>query len=218
MTRWLLILVLAASLGSLAGAAVVFTLDPSGGSVTGAPGDTVGWGFEAYDDTYYLIVAASGFCTTFDTSSDTLPCQSPTNPPVAGGTYADYFSGAPFNFIDSAPGSPDTSQDTFDATSMTGLGSFTINNDPSLLGQTLSGLLVIDYNLYSCDPLVCGDPVEETNPLNNSFDFFASAPADVMVQANTNVTVPEPASVALAGFVLLAFAGSRRKKKLSTLP
>jgi hypothetical protein len=207
MKRWLGVVVLTAGLGPLAQAdTTILTLNPAGGVVSGPPGATVGWGFEIYDDTYYLVVAATGFCASFNTASDTLPCQNPINPPVAGGTYTDYFTNPPYSFIDSAPGSPDTSQSTFDPVAQTGTGAFTINNDPTLIGQTLSGYIAVLYNLYSCDPNVCGNYVEETNPANNSLDFYAAAPASVDV-------VPEPAALALTGpALLLVFLRWKRRR------
>jgi hypothetical protein len=203
MKRWLWLLILATAAGTLARATPTFTLNPS--NTRADPGQLVGWGFEASDDTYYLVPVQSDFCLSFNVSTDALPCQPPPYDanPVLGGTYTDYITNSPFVFFVSAPGTPDTSQETF-SSGATGIGQFLINNDPTLVGQTLSGVIVLDYNLYSCDPTSCGDAVEETNPANNSFDFFVTAEAQIQV-------VPEPATFGLAAAALVLFAALRRR-------
>ncbi|MBZ5603096.1 MAG: PEP-CTERM sorting domain-containing protein [Acidobacteriia bacterium] len=201
-------LLLTAAAG-MAHATVSFSLNPADGAVSGLPGATVGWGFTMADDQYFLIVTATGFCSTFDPASDSLPCQSPTNPPVANGTYADYFGGSPFNFYLSAPGSPDLSQQNFDAVAQTGTGAFTIDDNAALIGQILTGVVVVDYNLYSCDPtdITCTSPVEQVNPVNSSFDFFAVADASVQV-------TPEPATyVSVLSGVLIVVLRRRSKAR-----
>jgi len=200
--RWLPILAIAAM--SLAQATPTFTINPTGQQA--GLGQTVGWGFEADDDTFYLVPVASDYCLSFNTTTDALPCQPPPYDanPVPGGTYTDYITNPPYVFFVSAPGTPDTSQQTF-SPGVSGIGQFVINNDPTLVGQTLSGVIVLEYNLYSCDPTSCDDAVEETNSANNSLDFFVTAEAQIQV-------VPEPATLGLTAVALLLGLVRRRRR------
>jgi hypothetical protein len=182
-------------------AATIFTLNPSDGVVAGQAGQTVGWGFEISDSTNWVVVAASGFCVAFDSSTDTLPCQAPTTQPVGNGTYLDYFGDGPFNFIDSAPGSPDTSQENFDATAQTGIGAFTIDDDSALIGHVLTGVIVVKFNEYNSDPLNGGNEI--AGPCGE-LDCYAVADASVDV-------TPEPATVGLFALGLGLAAIVRRR-------
>lgn len=172
----------------LAHATTTFTLNPADGNLAGDPGQTVGWGFTIVDDTFWLTVAGTGFCTTFNTSTDSLPCQ-PANL-VPHGTYTDFTQ---FNFIDVAPGVPDTSQQTFDPIAQVGAGSFQIDANAPL--GLLSGVVVIDVLLFDGDPLTGG---------NFSSEEFITAPATVDV-------VPEPNTAALALLGSCAVLLLRRK-------
>lgn len=83
--------------------------------------------------------------------------------------------------------------------------------DQSLVGQTLSGVIVLDYNLYSCHPTDstnCSDPVEEVNAANNSFDFFVTADAEVMVAPEPSTAGPMCAVLPAVG--LAVFRRRRR--------
>src|SRR5262245_26394793 len=76
-------------------AAPVLTLDPPSGSLSGAPGAVVGWGFSLSNpDPNYLIVTAAQFCTTVNVSGSPVCDQSP---PASLGTFTDHI--AQFNFI-----------------------------------------------------------------------------------------------------------------------
>ena len=77
------------------------TVDPS--SVSGAPGDTVGWGFTLIDtsDVYSAIVLASDFCPGGVLAS---PCS--TNGEPSLGVYTDNISSGPDFFLN--PGDSDT--------------------------------------------------------------------------------------------------------------
>jgi hypothetical protein len=209
MTRGLWLLIVAIAVGTQARATTIIMLNPSGTQLT-EPGQLVGWGFEAWDDTYYLVPVASDFCLSFNTITDALPCQSPPYDanPVPGGTYTDYITNSPFVFFVSAPGVPDTSQENF-SVGATGIGQFVVNNDPTLVGQTLSGVIVLDYNLFTCnpnDPTTCPDPsaAEVINPANSSYDFFVTAPTQILV-------TPEPATFGLVGAAFLLGRTVRRR-------
>jgi hypothetical protein len=136
---------LAGMLVSASNANTILTLNPVNGALSGHAGQLVGWGFTIQDDTFWLTVAGTDFCSSF---TGTFACD-PTHP-VSNGSYMDFTQ---FNFVDSEPssiGGPDMSQQNFDAPSHLGAGSFTIAaGTPDTL---LSGKIVVAYNLYNGDP------------------------------------------------------------------
>ena len=177
---------LAAVLVSASNASTVLTLNPPDGALFGQPGQSVGWGFTIVDDTFTLTVVGTDFCSSFDAGApDSFPC----NNPVPHGTYLDFTQ---FNFVQSQPGMPDTSQQNFSYNPpcgspgpCTGTGAFTIDADNSLIGTLLRGVIVVDYNL---DDGIGGD-------------HFATAKASVLVTPEPGTLFP--AAIALAGLVLL---------------
>jgi hypothetical protein len=113
------------------------TLDPTSGAISGAPGDTIGWGFTVQSD--------PGMTTSF-LSSFTL---FETNPSI--GFYTDFIGsqGGPVDFTLPA-GAPDWIE-PFDPIQQTGVGSFTI--DPgALIGAQDNGVIHIEYQLLSSSP------------------------------------------------------------------
>jgi hypothetical protein len=187
---------LAAVLASASSATTILTLNPTDGALFGQPGQAVGWGFTIVDDTFSLTVAGTDFCTSFNTSPqpDLFPCGNP----VPNGTYLDFTE---FNFVQSAPGMADTSQQNFSYNPpcgtlgpCTGTGAFTIDADNALIGTLLRGVIVVDYNL---DDGIGGD-------------HFITAPASVLVVSQV---VPEPGTVSLMGAALAGMVLWRRRAR-----
>jgi len=199
MKKLLLGVLLVLMLASVGTATTTLTLNPVNGALIGNPGQSVGWGFTISNDTLWLVVVGTDFCTNFNTSTpDLFPC---TNP-VPGGTYTDF---SQFNFVVSAPNVPDTSQQNFsynppcNVGPCTGTGAFTINPGTPV-GTLLSGVIVVEYDLFSGDPSGGG--------LQVGGDLFITANASVFV-------VPEPGTWLLIGSTLagLGFARFRRRKR-----
>jgi len=183
---------------------VIFTLDPADGAISGAPGDTVGWGFTIQNNTdNYLLFDSSNFCGVGGDPQFT-DCSVPYNPPTgfgpAFGTYTDYIAN---NFTEIAPGTSLT--EAFDATLMTGVGAYTI--DPGAQGGSLdSGNVYVSFQQFQGDPLAGGSQVGGDSEL--------AAPASVLV--TSSATVPEPRTAfALAGALLLGLGFLRKRRRMA---
>ena len=184
---------LAGVLASAVNASTVLTLNPESGGVSGQPGQVVGWGFTIQDSQFWVTVAGMDFCSSFDANMDSFPCNS--THPVPHGTYLDF---TPFNFVDSPPssmGGPDMSQLNFSYNPpcdtigpCTGTGAFTIDADTPI-AALLTGVIVVDYNLWLGDPTSGG--------VRQGGDNFITANASVLV-------TPEPESLMLMGTALAA--------------
>jgi PEP-CTERM motif len=189
MKRILQVVLLTGALAAVGSASNVttLTLNPADGALTGQPGQSVGWGFTIQDDTFWVTVVRTAFCSTF---SGGFPCD-----PVSNGNYMDFTA---FNFVDSQPssmGGPDTSQQTFDALSNLGTGSFTIAASTPI-GALMSATIVIEYNLYDGDPTTGG--------VLQGGDNFITAMASVLV-------IPEPGTLLLMGTALAGVGLLRRR-------
>jgi hypothetical protein len=118
-------------------AAATITIDPVSGIVTGSPGDTVGWGFSAYNTDLIQWISFSQSVLINE-----------TNPLL--GLYTDLIGpqGGPNNFsLD--PNS--TWSQGFDLGNQSGLGFFLI--DPSaIVGSSDSGLIRVFFNLEDGTP------------------------------------------------------------------
>ncbi|MGA9883899.1 MAG: PEP-CTERM sorting domain-containing protein [Candidatus Acidiferrales bacterium] len=154
------------------------TLDPVNGAVTGPAGSTVGWGFTLTGGSDFAVISGSDFCVGVVTS----PCSN------SFGTYTDL---AGSQFLVAGPGEGPITE-SFDDTSMTGIGSFAI--DPASVG-TLVGDIVVTYDLYDVDPNSANfDPTADIVSLGN----YLSTAASVTVGTNGTVTsTPEPGTLAL---------------------
>jgi hypothetical protein len=183
----------------------VLTLDPTDGALTGPAGSTVGWGFTLTSGgSDFAVISGSDFCVGAVAS----PCSN------SFGTYTD-FAGPQYIVVGNNPGeSPVT--ETFDNSAQTGMGSFAIN--PTSTG-TISGDIVVSYDLYSVDPNSSAfNP--ELDTISNGDMLFAPASVTVGSSTGTNGsgTVPEPETfpLLLAGFAALVLAGVKSGKNLRT--
>lgn len=181
----LLVALLALYFNNAAQAAVSFELDPSDGAITGAPGTTVGWGFTLTNTENFLVVTSSAF-----------------EPSAPLGTFTDFIS-APDNFfvIGPAPAASNSWSQVFNATTKTGLGSFTFS--PTTLPDTVAyGDIVISYDLFSRSPL---DPNfnPDTDTLSNGNELTAFASVS---------TVPSPGAFWLFGSVLIGGLATLRTR------
>jgi hypothetical protein len=182
--------------GCSAFAAPLVMLDMS--ALSGAPGQTVGWGYTAItnDTSFFLVITNSFFCTTGgdpNFTDCTTPGTGPTSFGPQFGTYTDYIAQSftevpPFGMIGPAafsPGSPGF-----------GIGQFQINSNAVWMNVD-TGNIFITFDEYNGFPLDGGDFVGSSE---------MSAPASVLV-------TPEPASVVMVGASLLALGLRRRFRR-----
>jgi hypothetical protein len=170
---------------SVSQAATMLTLNPSSGDITGAPGDTVGWGFDLTSDS-----------TDWTTITAVTPILE-SNPGL--GMFLDFFSpqGGPVNGS-LAPGAPDWVE-SFDATTFSGFGSYTI--DPAAqIGDSDSGLFLVEYEQFNGDPSVCGSCFVTSGTFLQNF--------------SVTTTTPEPSGflMAIMGAALIWLPARRRKR------
>lgn len=190
MIRRILVLavLLALATGVTAQAAIItYNLTP-GGSVSGSPGTTVGWGYSVHNSsaTDWVMLTGSSF----------------TGAP-GWGTYNDYFLN-PANLVLLAPGG--NFSQAFDAVLMQGVGGFTI--DPlTAAGSNASGFIQLFYDTYDADPTLTGN-----------WQTSGSTQVAAQVTADSGATAtPEPGTMMLLGSGVLAFGLSRfrRRKEVS---
>jgi hypothetical protein len=179
-TRFMLLLAMSA----LAARATEISIDPLRGFISGAPGDSIGWGFTVSADPTDWI----SFVTSFPIHE--------SNPSI--GAYSDFIGaeGGPTNFV-LAPGAASWIQ-SFDSVAQTGLGVYAI--DPNApIGSTDSGDIRILYAAYSGDPNVCFVCTPTEGSFDVPFQVFVSAPA------------PEPAAYLSIGVGLLLISLQKRR-------
>jgi hypothetical protein len=167
-----------------ANADVVLTLDP--GTLKGAPGQTVGWGFTLTSDPFFWISAV--------TSSPILE----SNPGL--GQYNDLVGalGGPDGAL--GPARPDWTL-SFEAGNQTGFAEFSIDPD-AVPGTVDSGLLDLNYELFSDNPFRCSDCAVGFADLQVPFQIEVVAPA---------ASAPEPDAAWLAAAGTIALWLRRRR-------
>jgi hypothetical protein len=189
MKRWCPF-ILALLTGCYAKAAPIQILIPSNGVITGIPGQTIGWGFTITNDSTYLVITGSQFCSN---ESVTPFCYMPS---PSLGTFKD-FTGSQFVLVGPAPESISVRQ-LFDDLALTGIGSFTIDSEAAP-GSAVAGIIELTYDLFSVSP-----NSESFNPLTDTISdgSFLSAAAEVDVISA--VSEPKSLSLVLLGSGLLA--------------
>lgn len=133
----------------------VLTLSPAGGAISAAPGQTVGWGFDAVSSPSRWISFEASFIL-----SESQPI----------GTYSDFIGlqGGPSNFS-LPPASPDWIE-SFDLSSQQGLGAYAI--DPSAGPNVLDyGTIRVLYATYSADPTSCGSCLVDQTSVDVPFQI-----------------------------------------------
>jgi hypothetical protein len=175
-------------------ASAVLTLTPPSGTVSGMPGNTIGWGFSLSNPSNFAVVTSSSFC--LDSSGVTSACVAPTL-----GTYTDFIA-TNFIIVGPSPESPVVTQ-VFNQSAARGLGSFAINAS-AVSGATDSGQIVVTYDLYRIDPLAANfDPGAD---LLSTGNFVVSSAS---VSANST---PEPSSLAMLVIGCLLLRRRKREK------
>jgi hypothetical protein len=172
-----------------------FTLTPSG-TVSGQPGDSVGWGYSIVNDTGdYMLIENSFFCDPGEDPSD-FDCS----PGLGASTYQDFIA---TNFTEIAPNT--TGAQSFDASATTGVGEYSI--DPSATpGQSDVGSIVIVYDLFTTDFL---SPNYTCCQVGGDMEISAAAEVDVTGTGTSPVPEPATQGLVVAGLLLSAVACRR---------
>ncbi len=169
----------------VATAETILTFDPVSGTISGHPGDIVGWGFTLFNDTDYAAVTHTQF-----------------TPALAPNPYFDFMEP---NFV-VAGGTHQTITQLFDLASQQGVGRFAISASATP-GTVISGTIQVYYDVYAEDPTSPfysgADPT--------TFDVLISVPVSVNVLAAADV--PEPTTLMLLGTALLALPLWRRRSR-----
>jgi hypothetical protein len=158
-------------------------------TVTGLPGQTVGWGFTMTSDPLYYLTVSTALV---DTES---------NPTL--GFFSDFISlsGGPALGV-LAPGAPDWVQ-SYDAMALSGFGEYWI--DPNALpGDSNYGQFLVILLRYSADPNTCG------------LCFVDSQFQQVDFGVNVAAPTPEPGTLVPAGLVAGLLVWVRRRRYLAS--
>jgi len=181
----------AAVLLALPARTATLTLDPVGGSISGLPGQTIGWGFTLTSNaTDWISVTSSAL--TFE-----------TNPSL--GIYTDFIGlqSGPSPSFAVAPGASWT--EVFDGISQ-GIGSYALDPGAIPFSQN-TGQLMVFFDIFNGDP---------TNGGIQTGSDFVSAAFSITVDAPAP-SVPEPATLGLTFLALAVFAADRAKRPVGLL-
>ena len=176
----------------MARADVTFNLIPADGSISGLPGDTIGWGYSVDNATAnYLLVANTYFCEPGEDPMFTSCTQTL-------GSYMDYLAMSfQSNMTVIAPG--ETLSAFFDAGTMSGIGAYLIDAG-ALPGQVDIGSVVLVYDAF------------DANPYAGSADQIGGdmeLAADASVHVGPLAAVPEPGSLLLTILAVLGLSFAR---------
>jgi hypothetical protein len=186
--RFVHILLLCLMAIATSGAAPILTLDPSSGTIVGAPGGEAGWGFSLTSDDDEWITVIASFLT--DESDPAL------------GFYQDFIgaqtgpSNGPLE-----PGSPAWVQ-SYDPINGTGVGTYFLS-PLALLGSFNNATLVILYERYSANPFECDDCYLGEGEL--------TASVSIQVADTQPEPIPEPSTLLLMAGGLAALALVRHR-------
>lgn len=190
----LIALTLVAALGCAA--APILTLNPSSGSIVGAPGGVTGWGFTLTSDPNDWITVA-GSLLLFE-----------TNPGI--GFYQDYIGvqGGPSGGV-LEPGAADWVQG-FDPLLGQGVGAYDISSFVPV-GMSNEAQLFVFFHRFSASPLTCGDCYLGSGELIANVRITAG-------EISGPQPIPEPSTVSLfllAGALGVIYTRGRRSRKLN---
>jgi len=165
-------------------------LNPANGAISGAPGDTIGWGFTLTNpDNTFAVITSASFCGSILTS----PCSTPL------GNFTDFI--AQFNFTVIGPNGTESA--VYDPLSFTGIGSYTINSGAAG-GDSFFGQLVLTYDLYTD----INDPLSLIGSDNR-----LSAAASVSVTGASPTSVPAPGTLSLMSSALAGLYMMLRRRQ-----
>jgi hypothetical protein len=164
-----------------------FDTTPVSGDITGAPGETVGWGYTIsnLDDANWLVILNSNA----DVFENGTPDASIFDYPIL------------------APGGTVTVPYVYDPTGSTGLYEFTWNPDTSVIGFANSGSFILSAEFWNVDPLSELEPV-----IFQATD--KSAPYSVTATSPVS-SVPEPATLLLLSSGLAGTLLFRRRPRVT---
>jgi hypothetical protein len=179
-------------------------LNPVSGAISG--NGTIGWGFTLTNDMNFIKVVLSDFCSGTGNDQFSTPCDTSQL-----GHYQDFianYSGAHSVVVGPTatnPGDTTSFMQSFNNMAMTGVGSYTIDNPSAMMGDMVSGQILLEYDLFSRSP---NDP-----SFNARTDTIATSQFVVVTASVTDV--PEPGTLFLLGtaFAGLGVARFRRRKQ-----
>jgi len=184
---WLIVIGVFGSSLAFGASILSLTTNPASGAISGAPGQTVGWGFTLVNSSdNFAVISSADFCGAVISS----PCSTPL------GSFTDFI--AQFNFTVINPHS--SLSNVFNPVTHTGIGSYAIK-PTAVPGSSFLGQVVLTY-----DTFIDGSFLNQIG-----FDDRVTSAASVSVPA---AAAPEPASLVLLSAVLVGLCLSSRRWKI----